>query len=150
MTPSARVDVVPMAGLDDSTPAMSRVRVDGRADGPVVRGAVLEAAVELDDRLVLFLSDGVPWEEGLNVHLLDAAFVCVDSVALGWPYTPGMFSDLRLQAPDTIEFCFPGNTRWRVTVRRSRRLAWPMSRGWPGVSRPVTWWRWLELTRLTR
>jgi hypothetical protein len=123
--------------------------VDGRAAGCDLTGAVLEAAAAWDDKFVLFVSDGIPWEEGLNIHLLDAGFNVLDTITLGWAYTPGIFTGLERLPSNEFAFAFPSATRWRLGLlpRRRWQPAWP--RLSPGVSRPARWWRWLELTRAT-
>jgi hypothetical protein len=148
MTPTPRFSATPLPQVNDTTPAMARICLDGRPTALTLRGEVLAAAFARVDGFLLFLGDDVPWEEGLNVHLLDAALVCRDSVFMGWPYTPGMFSGLQVRSPDVVEFCFPGETQWRLTVLPAPRLALPLPDWMPGVARPATWRRWLELTRL--
>ena len=147
---SDRFAIQALPEADEVTPVTGRVIVDGVPSDCVLTGAVLEAAVEWGDRFVLILSDGIDWEEGLNIHLLGPDLQLLDSVSMGWPYTPGIFTKLSLHAPDTIEFSFPGETRWRVRVLSGRRWQVPRPAWFSGVSRPIGWWRWVELTELSR
>jgi hypothetical protein len=101
-------DATHATSVNDTTPARVRVLLDGQASRCVVGGEELEAAIECADKFLLVLNDGVFWEEGLNIHLLGPDLQLLDSVSMGWPYTPGIFTKLSLHAPDTIEFSFPG------------------------------------------
>lgn len=135
---------------NDVTPVTARLIVDGQASECVLTGAVLEAAVEWEGRFVLFLSDGIDWEEGLNIHLLDTDLSIMDSVSMGWAYTPGVFSGLSLQEPDQLEFSFPSTARWRVHLLTTRQWTVPMPTWLPGVARSGSWWRWIDLVQLCR
>ncbi|QEI06468.1 hypothetical protein FXN63_11970 [Pigmentiphaga aceris] len=145
---SQRFSVEPLPYLNDTTPTRARVLMDGQPSACIVDGELLEAAIEWEDKFVLILSDGVIWEEGLNIHLLGPDLQPVDSLSMGWPYTPGLFGDLHLYAPDRFEFSFPGPTRWRVRLLSKRRLAMPSLDWFNGISRPLSLWRRLELVCL--
>ena len=146
---SERFSVEPQPYVNDTTPATVRVVLDGQPSGCIVGGEELEAAIEWEDKFLLVLNDGVFWEEGLNIHLLGADLQVLDSISMAWAYTPGIFTRLSLQAPDTIEFSFPGETRWRLRMLPERRWQLPRLAWFSGVSRPLSWWRWLELTELS-
>ena len=143
-------DVNGATSANETTPATVRVLLDGQASRCIVGGEELEAAIACDDKFLLVLNDGVFWEEGLNIHLLGPDLQLLDSVSMGWPYTPGILTKLSLQAPDAIEFSFPGETRWRVRVLPERKWRMPRPTWFSGVSRPLSWWHWLELTELSR
>jgi hypothetical protein len=147
---SDRFAIQALPEVDDVTPVTGRVIVDGVASECVLTGAVLEAAVEWADRFVLILSDGIYWEEGLNIHLLDADLNLMDSLSMGWPYTPGVFSELSLHEPDQLEFCFPSSARWQVHLLSSRQWTVPMPTWLPGVARTGSWWRWIDLVQVAR
>ena len=52
--------------------AAHEVVIDGHATGFTVPAQVIEAAIEVDEsRLLLFLTDDVPFEEALEIVLID-------------------------------------------------------------------------------
>jgi hypothetical protein len=113
------------------------VFVAARPFGPQVQGAVLEAAVRCDAWLLLFLSDDVPYEESLSIHLLDARGAPLDSARLGGAYSTGVFSALRLEPPDAVRFRFIGETDWRVQLLAQPQWRVPFVADAPGVHRSV-------------
>jgi hypothetical protein len=110
--------------------------VDGRPAARIVPGAVLELAVVVAGRHLLFLADDVPFEEVLTVLLLGADLRPLDSASIGRAYQAGMFGQPRLIAPRRVEFAFSGDGTWAVEVLDAPRLRIPFVPEAPGVSRP--------------
>ena len=102
---------------DNDTIPKSEILAGGQPTGAVMTGEVFEAAVRMDDCLLVFLTDGVPFEEGLNIALLDGDFRILDRKKLGVMYATGSFEDLTLEPPDTVRFRFLGGGTWTATVR---------------------------------
>lgn len=121
--------------VENSDPPESEILIDGRPTGTVVSGAVLEAAVEAGELILVFMTDDEPFEEFLSIHLLDGAGHLLDTAQLGAAYSTGTFSDLRLEAPRRTRFRFFGDTDWTVDIlpQRALRLPWPAEA--PGVWR---------------
>jgi len=95
----------------------SEVYREGRASGTRVSGAILEAAVQWQDRCyLLFLTDDVPQEDMLSIHLLDDRLKLLDSAVIGSPYSTGSFTSLELREPNTVRFRFIGETTWSVEL----------------------------------
>lgn len=130
---AAGIELRPRA--NESAPA-AEVFIEGSPCGTVVRGAVLEAAVRCDQRLLLFATDGIEFEDMLSIHLLGRDRRLLDSATIGGPYATGVFSGLRLQPPATARFQFFDDAQWSVRVLESFRHAlpwWPDARGvWRG------------------
>lgn len=122
------------AGDRDEVP-VSDLLADGRPTGVRLNGAVLEAAVECNDHFLVFLTDDVPFEEVLQVVLLNRAFQEVESLCIGSAYSTGSFSDLALEPPDTVRFRFIGGTTWRITVMKEQHLRIPIFSDPTGVHR---------------
>jgi len=101
-------------GPDDAP--RSRLTVDGRAAPQSVAGVVLEAAFRCDGRTLVLLTDDVPHEDALHIHLLDPELRLLDSASLSWPYATGAFAFVGLAAPSTVRFRFFGDTDWTVEV----------------------------------
>ena len=118
------------AGADAAV--RSEVLIAGRPTGAVITGVVLEAAVHCAPGWLLFLTDDVPFEELLTIHLLDREGGLLDSASIGAPYTTGTFSSMRLDPPSTVRFRFIDDADWFVEIldRPKRALPWwPDARG---------------------
>jgi hypothetical protein len=125
----------PVAGAGEDAIPESEVLLAGAPTGRVVPGAVLEAAVRWDGRLLLFLTDDIPHEESLGIHLLDAGLRLLDTARLGGPYSTGSFSSLELTEPGTVRFRFIGDTTWSVELLPRPGFRVPFLSEPPGVSR---------------
>jgi hypothetical protein len=110
----------------------SEVIIGGRPTGSVITGVVLEAAVHCAPGWLLFVTDDIPYEEMLTIHLLDPDGRPLDSAGIGGPYTTGTFSSMRLDPPSTVRFRFIDDADWFVEIlgRPKRALPWwPDARG---------------------
>lgn len=67
---------------------------------------MFEAALRWNDYVLLFLTDDVPFEETLNIYLLDKDLNVIDLARMYFMYATGIFSDLDLSEPDTVRFRF--------------------------------------------
>lgn len=84
--------------------------------GKFVSGAFLEAAIRWNDCYLLFMTDDVPFEEMLGIHLFDKKLNLLDSATLGAMYSTGSFSSLELVEPNIVGFRFFGDTDWTVEL----------------------------------
>lgn len=113
----------------------SEIVVSGKSTGKFVSGAVLEAAVQCDERYLLFFTDDVPFEEMLSIHLLDNQWHFLDSARIGGIYTTGTFSALKLCEPNLVHFRFIGDTDWVVEILSRPMFRLPFVSDPPGVYR---------------
>ncbi|NML15569.1 hypothetical protein [Azohydromonas caseinilytica] len=125
----------------------SEVLLAGHPCGTVVSGQVLEAAVRCPGGWLLFVTDGVPFEDMLSVHLLNREGRLLDSARIGGPYTTGSFANLRLEPPGTVHFDFIDNARWSVRLLQQPRPALPWLPDMPGVWRGPRLQRHFEIHR---
>lgn len=123
------------AQQDDEIP-QCELMVAGAATGCRVSGAILEAAVEAGGKYLLFMTDDVPFEETLTLHLLDGDFRLLDSASVGRPYATGVFSLVELREPDELVFRFIGEMPWAVKLLDGPTLRVPLCAEAPGVTRP--------------
>ena len=121
----------------EGKPPSSEVIISGHRTGTFVGGAVLEAAVECDGRLLLFMTDDTPFEETLSIHLLSENGSVLDSARLGGPYTTGSFTALMLQQPNRVGFRFIGDVDWVVEVLAEAAFRLPLAGDPPGIRRPL-------------
>lgn len=125
------------------------LRVGGRSTGRFVAGLNLEAAVEVDGRYLVLLTDGVDMEELLSVHLVEKDGRLVDTACIGQARTTGRFRHLVLGPPRSVGFHFLGDGAWTVVVHPRPRWRWPLRRDAPAVHRPLGCRRWF-LVRLSQ
>lgn len=119
----------------DPEQLQSRVFVNGEATTTLVAGAYLEACVEWHDSYLLFLTDNIPHEDMLNIHLLNKKFDLLDSAVLGTMYSTGSFSDLQITGENTLTFRFIGGIDWTLELLTEPRFALPLFSDPKGVSR---------------
>jgi len=125
LLPPEELDVAVKDNLtDDETPSVEIIIRD-KLTGRRVSGAVLEAAVKTGDHFILFLTDDIPYEDMLNIHLLDDQFSVLDSVTIGAMYSTGAFSDMELTGPAELQFRFIGGTDWRLRLLPGPAFALP-------------------------
>lgn len=136
MHPASEISVQPVAVGPDEPP-LCTVLIDGASTGSRVAGAVLEAAVAHAGEYLLFLTDDVPFEDMLSIHLIDRRGRLLDTARIGGPYTTGSFSELTLHDPGVARFHFVGDTEWTVEVFPEARLRLPFVSDAPGVTRPL-------------
>jgi len=120
----------------EEAPPTSELVLNGVPTGRTIQGTTLEAAVEWNSLLLIFVTDDVPFEEMLRVILLDEDLNVVDRALIGSPYSTGAFSSLELRAPDTVKFHFIGGSPWTVQLRSTRGLRLPFISEPRGVHRP--------------
>ena len=121
--------------MQGAEPPQAEIYVDGVASGTVVPGAVLEAAVACDGMTLLMLTDDVPYEDMLSIHLLGAQLQLLDSARIGAAYATGAFSSLTLLAPNRVRFRFIDNVDWWVEVFSAPSFRLPLVGEAKGVTR---------------
>ena len=138
-------EVTVMPAPPDGRGPRCELRVDGRSTGRFVPGLNLEAAVEVDGRYLVLLTDGVEMEELLSVHLVEPDGRLVDTAVIGQAYSTGLFRHLVLGPPRRVGFHFLGDRPWMVEVHPRPRVVWPLRRDAPAVHRPFGCRRWFSV-----
>lgn len=123
----------------------SEILIAGVPTGKIVDGAVFEAALRWDEYALLFLTDDVPFEDTLNIYLLDAALNIVDWARMYFMYSTGVFSNLDLTQKNTVRFCFFAERIWELKLFPEKRFALPRIFDPIGVSRPLKFFRMFQL-----
>lgn len=137
--PAERVALQPRhASSSDALPA-SEVRIDGHRTAEPLPGLVLEAAFECqgigDARFLLFLTDDVPFEDFLHIHLLDASLRLIDSASLGAMYSTGSFRLVGEPAGHVLRFRFFDDDEWSLELLDAAGLRLPFVGEPTGVHR---------------
>ncbi|MGK9174038.1 hypothetical protein KXR87_12510 [Yokenella regensburgei] len=122
------------------------VLMAGKGTGIMLPVQVIEASVMVDDkRLLLFLTDDVPFEEMLEIALLDVNDGVKEIVTLGGAYLTGTFADLNIY-PNAVEFSFIGDTTWRVEIPAMPFMKLPFIGDPRGVSRSPAWKHYIKIS----
>lgn len=121
---------------DENVIPTSEVLLEGQPWARPVTGAVLEAAIAWRDFYLVFLTDDVPFEEGLNIHLFDRHGTLLSTATMGGAYTTGHFRDLQLGADDTLSFNFYGDGPWCLQLLDRPGFRLPLFSEPIGVNRP--------------
>lgn len=124
------------------------VIVAGTATGRVLQGAVFEAALKWNEYTLLFLTDDVPFEDTLNIYLLDQHLNVEDYARMYFMYSTGIFSDLDLTENDTVRFRFLGEKVWTVRLFAEKKFVIPIVSDPLGVHRPFKFFRRFQLSGL--
>jgi hypothetical protein len=108
-----------------------------------LEGSVLDAQLELEDgRILVFITDGSPYDEGLHVFLLTSAGEVIDTLEAGHAFAAGILTVDRL-GPAWVEVTFFKNdVRYRIDVSETARLHLSLPAGW-------RYTRWLRRHRLS-
>jgi hypothetical protein len=134
--PDFAVTLRPLPAAEDAGP-MAELNVQGRPVPQPLAGAVLEAAFEWDGRTLLFLTDDVPHEDALQVHLLDERLQLLDSATLSSMYSTGSFALIGTEPPRSVRFRFFGGTDWTVELLDEPAMRLPLISEPPGVHRQL-------------
>ena len=124
--------------------ATSFATIAGRTSAEPLEDTVLEAGVQHGNQYLLFLTDDIPSEDSLHIHLLDEDLNRIDSATLGAPYATGHVHNLTLEESGRITFEFFGDCVWEVSVSPRKRLRLPFVSGPSGVSWQKGWFHVLE------
>ena len=135
-----------VAGKNEANPPMSELVAHNKPTGHCVSGAVLEAVVVCGEFTLLFLTDDVPFEDMLSIHLLDMQWRLLDSAVIGGMYLSGSFSGLRLSEPNFAHFRFIGDTEWTLEILPKRRFYLPFVSNPPGVKYAFGFYRHFLIT----
>jgi hypothetical protein len=120
------ITAIAIRRVDDGQLPLSEICVAGAQTDRQVAGQVLEAAVEIDGRYLLFMTEGLPREDLLSIYLIDREGALLDSASIGQWVCPGLFADLALEPPNVVRFRFLGDVDWRVELHPEPRFAWPL------------------------
>lgn len=125
---------------------LCEVMIAGAPTGKILQGAVLAAALRWQDYVLLFITDDVPFEEGLNIYLLDPELNVTDYARMYFMYSTGVFSNLDLTQDDMVRFHFLGEKVWTLTLFARRKFALPLMAPRLGVHRPLSFFRRFQLS----
>jgi hypothetical protein len=133
------------ASPDTAGRRRSQLLLSGTEAPFYVVGEELGAAVELDRRLVLLVLYGDPYEESLQIYMIDDSYRVLDRATLGAMGASGVLQDLQLESPSAITFRFFRNRRWRLRAFTRPHIANPFSALALGVWRPLQLRRWFTV-----
>lgn len=128
------------------TPGKYEILIANKGTGITVPVQVIEAAILVDEnQLLLFLTDDVPFEEALNIALIDLKSGVKEMLTLGGAYLTGTFSDLKIY-DNAAEFSFIGDTTWRVEIPGKPFRQFPFIGDPRGIWRPLALKHYIKIT----
>ena len=71
-----------------------------------VVGSVLEAEFMFGDFYLIFITEGIPFEEALYIYLINPNLIIKDTIEISAAYTPGIFRNFMTISPNKIKFSF--------------------------------------------
>lgn len=125
---------------------LCEVTIAGAPTGVILQGATFEAALKWNEYILLFLTDDIPFEESLNIYLLDQHINIADSAKIYFIYSTGVFSDLDLTEADTVRFRFIGEMIWELKLFSEKKFALPIISAPMGVHRPFKFFQRFQLS----
>lgn len=134
--PSAEVSLRLASPWSDQALARSSIMENGKDTGQIITGEVLEASVRWNDCTLLFVTDGIPFEDRLRIYLYSAGWKLLDSASIGAMYSTGRFTDLELAPPHRARFQFIDGMRWTLELLENGAMSLPFAEP-KGVSRPL-------------
>ncbi|WP_240782324.1 hypothetical protein [Escherichia sp. E2586] len=107
----------------------SELCIYGENTGITIPADYLETAILLDDgRYLLFVTEDVPYEESLELLLIDIKQDIQEQMTIAVPYGSGTLREMRLYE-NHIEFSYFSDETWRVEVSSSRFFRLPFQYG---------------------
>ena len=98
-------------------------------------GAVLEAVIQTNSEWLLFLTHDVPYEEGLEICLLDERFQLLDRATIAAPNVTAAFEHLEIVSDRKVRFEFLGKRAWTASLLKGTSFRLPLLTEPLGVSR---------------
>jgi hypothetical protein len=93
-------------------------------DSIQVIGGVLEAQYTVDDKYLLFITEGNPLEEALYIYLLDNKLSIKDTLELSANYASGIFNNPLIIGLDSLRFSFfEKDDNWLLTVSDNPKVS---------------------------
>lgn len=100
-----------------------------------IDGSYLELSIKAGTKYLVFMTDDIPNEDKLHIHLLDESLDVIDSATIGSMYSTGSFRDYNIRDSNTLTFYFIGETEWKVEILENKEFLFPFISLPKGVSR---------------
>jgi hypothetical protein len=123
----------------------SQVYIDEKVTNSYVVGAFLESCIKFDRFYLVFMTDDIPSEDMLHIHLLNEKLSLLDTATIGSAYATGSFKALEICEPNIVKFHFIGLTQWVVHVFQKKQLHFPFISDPKGVSRKISFSSYLKI-----
>ena len=113
----------------------SYIVLNGEKTNKKIEGSYLEFCVKSNDKYLVFMTDDIPGEDTLRIHLLDIGLNLIDFAKIGSIYSTGSFRNPVIESQDKIAFNFIGDTKWIVELLAEKETRLPFISSLKGVSR---------------
>jgi hypothetical protein len=131
--------------IEPSSADKSCIFLDGKPTNKSVEGAYLELCLKLGQQYLVFMTDDIPGEDMLHIHLLAEDLSVIDSATIGGMYSTGSFTNYTVLEPNQITFNFIGGNEWRVEVLEDKVFSLPFVSSPKGVARKHPFYQYFKL-----
>ena len=108
---------------EENEPAHLIVKNKHHAKQIKLSGKMIEAQFSIDDCFIVFSSDGVVFEDGLNIYLLNEDLSVKDHVLLANIYTNAILQNLSIVDANTLSFSFFNkDEKWVLEILQQGQL----------------------------
>ena len=114
---------------------LSHIILNGEKKNNTIEGSFLEFCLKHNGQYLVFMTDDIPSEDTLHIHLLDEKLTLIDSANIGSMYATGSFKNPVIENQNKITFNFIGNTRWAVELLAKKEMRLPFISSLKGISR---------------
>jgi hypothetical protein len=147
MIPVNGFAIKPVSPPTNNAVPRCRLFYQGQDTGRELTGAFLEASVQAGNEWLLFLTHDVPFEETLEIVLLDRSFEVLDRASLIAPNATGAFRDLQILSDRCVRFNFIGQEAWELKLLERPGFRLPLIGEPFGVVRPFGFSRRFALSK---
>jgi hypothetical protein len=123
----------------------SEIIFEGKVVDKSIDGTYLELCIKRNNEYFVFMTDDIPDEDMLHIHLLDERFNLIDSVTIGGIYSTGTFENVSVQEPNHISFNFIGINTWTVEALDKKQFCMPFLSSPKGSYRKNPFYQYFKL-----
>ena len=123
----------------------SEIIFEGEVVHKSIDGTYLELCIKRNNEYFVFMTDDIPDEDMLHIHLLDEGFNLIDSVTIGGIYSTGKFQNVSVQEPNHISFNFIGTNKWTVEALNRKQFCMPYLSSPKGSYRKNSFYQYFKL-----
>jgi len=127
------------------SPEQSCIFLNNTQTDKVVDGTYLELCIKAGCKYLVFMTDDIPYEDMLHIHLLNERLDIVDSATIGSMYSTGSFRNYNIQNSNTLTFHFIGDAKWKIEILDSKEFLFPLVSSLKGVSRKNIFYQYFKI-----
>jgi hypothetical protein len=119
---------------------------DNMDTGLIITGVIIEKQIFYRKNFILFIIYDCPYEEQLDIIVLNKNFEILDKATVAWVLAGGFFENIFVDGPNSLVFDFIGNKPWRVEFFDRPRFLMPCFSEPTGVWRSLRRRHWFRIS----